>query len=52
MSLISMPPRSKYAKILTINSSYNCFVVMHLFPVHFPVNRLKHPTDCTIVKVV
>ena len=25
---------------------------MHLFPLHMPVNRLKHPSECSSLKVV
>ena len=53
------PPCSKDAKIVTlylflaINMFTYCYpVFMHKSPLYFPENRLKHPSGCTILKVV
>ena len=27
-------------------------VAVHLFPLYFPENKLKHPSECTILKVM
>ena len=27
-------------------------VAVHVFPIYFPGNKLKHPSECTILKVI
>ena len=27
-------------------------VAVHLFPLYFPGNKLKHPSECTLLKVI
>ena len=52
----SKPPHSKYARIATLYSYFLftcCYlVVMHLFPPYFPWNKLRHPSECTILMAV
>ena len=52
----SKPPHSKYARIATLYSYFLftcCYlVVMHLFPPYFPGNKLRHPSECTILTAV
>ena len=46
-NLPELPPRS-YFLLQTC-----CYlVVMHLFPLYFAGNKLKHPSECTILKIV
>ena len=52
----SKPFCTKYARMATswVFLAINMFtlVAVHLFPFYFPGNKLKHPSKCTILKVI